>query len=758
MDAAAPLTAQASAPARPPWSRVGGGLARLVLSRGFAIGAAVLAVVVGVGSFFLITGEAPIQQGAIVTLVYLNLAAVLLLGAVVAVRVVRVWAERRRGSAGAKLHTRLVLLFGGIAVAPTIAVAILSGVLFNTGIQSWFSEPVRLALDESLAASRAYLEEHQNAIRADALGMAGDINRATPLIVQNRNVFERIVQTQTVLRGLTEAAIFDATSNEVIALGGLASAAMPEEIPAWARIFAAAGNVAVVAGDQDRVRAVVKLDGGPGLFLLIGRPVDPTVIGHMVRTEATVGEYRRLETRLQTLQITLAGVFGVVALLILAAAVLLGLMFAGAIARPVSALIFAAERVRAGDMSARVPDAKADDEIGSLTRAFNRMIGQVEASRGELMEAYRQLDERRRFTETVLAGVSAGVIGLDAQGRIELANRSAATLLDTDLSRAAGRPLAVVVAEFAELVGAALAAPDRPVTREIAFGPPGRRRTFIARIAAEAEEERPARIWGGFVLTFDDVTELVSAQRKAAWADVARRIAHEIKNPLTPIQLSAERLKRKYLREITSDPETFVACTDTIVRQVGDIGRMVDEFSAFARMPQPQIAPADLAEVVRQAVFLQRQAHGRLGFTTRGADSALVVPCDPRLIGQALTNLLQNAADSVTARMAANGAPGHVWVALERQDGMAAIVVEDDGEGLPSEGRERLTEPYETRKPKGTGLGLAIVKKVMEDHGGRLQLADRAGLPGARVSLLLPEAAAADKPDETKPPLLERRS
>ena len=245
--------------------------------------------------------------------------------------------------------------------------------------------------------------------------------------------------------------------------------------------------------------------------------------------------------------------------------------------------------------------------------------------------------------------------------------------------------------------------------------------------------------------------ELVAAQRNAAWKDVARRIAHEIKNPLTPIQLSAERLKRKYLREITSDPETFIACTDTIVRQVGDIGRMVDEFSAFARMPQPLIVPSDVAEVVRQAVFLHRHAGTGITYVTEGADAPLVVPCDPRLLGQALTNLLQNAADSVIARIARDGGQGSIRVRLARQDGSIAIAVEDDGEGLPKDGRERLTEPYETRKAKGTGLGLAIVKKVMEDHGGRLVLADRADGPGARVTLLLPEAAAADKPADAKP-------
>jgi two-component system nitrogen regulation sensor histidine kinase NtrY len=746
------VTAQGAAAAARPGSRLGARLSAFALSRGLAVSLALLALVLGIGSFFLITGDVPLGTTLLVTLVYANLAVLLLLAIAVAVRIVRVWAERRRGSAGAKLHTRLVLLFGGVAVAPTIAVGILSGVLFSTGIQAWFADPVRLAIDESLAASRAYLEEHQNAIRVDALSMAADIDRAAPLLVHNRLTFDRLVQRQTVGRGLTEAVVFDATTREVIAVGGLADWSAPDDLPSWARIYASNGEVAVITGDENRVRALVRLDPNGTLFLLIGRPVDPTVIGHIVRTEAAVGEYRRLESRLSRLQVSLALIFGVVSLLILAAAMLLGLLFAGAIARPVAALIFAAERVRAGDLSARVTEAASEDEIGSLTRAFNRMIGQLEANRGELMEAYRQIDERRRFTEVVLAGVSAGVIGLDEQGRIELANRSAASLLETSIAAAAGRPLGELVPEMAPLVAAALAAPDRPVTQEISIGPPSRRRTLIARIAAETAGgeggSAPDGFWGGFVLTFDDVTELVSAQRKAAWADVARRIAHEIKNPLTPIQLSAERLKRKYLREITSDPDTFKACTDTIVRQVGDIGRMVDEFSAFARMPQPRIVPSDITEVIRHSVFLQRQAHPDIEYRIEGTEAKLVVPCDPRLLGQALTNLLANAADSIVARRAADPAPGHIRVLLQHDDAGTTIAVEDDGEGLPQEGRERLAEPYETRKAKGTGLGLAIVKKVMEDHGGSLVLADRAEGRGARVSLRLPAAVSGDNPAE----------
>jgi two-component system nitrogen regulation sensor histidine kinase NtrY len=329
---------------------------------------------------------------------------------------------------------------------------------------------------------------------------------------------------------------------------------------------------------------------------------------------------------------------------------------------------------------------------------------------------------------------------------VNLPNRSASALLGVDLDAAIGLPLAGVAPEFAPLIAAARAMPDRPHTDEIRSGPPAARRTLIARMGAEAQGGRV----DGYVLTFDDITELLSAQRKAAWADVARRIAHEIKNPLTPIQLSAERLKRRYLKQITDDPETFRLCTDTIVRQVGDIGRMVDEFSAFARMPQPVIRPEDANQMLREALVLQRDAHPRIVYETVYADPPPIVPCDRRLIGQALTNLLQNAADAVAMR-AEDGA-GRIEARIEATPEQLRVIVTDDGVGLPKEeDRDRLTEPYVTHKAKGTGLGLAIVKKIMEDHGGRLALEDREDGPGARVMLILPVRPAGEEPAEATP-------
>ncbi len=467
---------------------------------------------------------------------------------------------------------------------------------------------------------------------------------------------------------------------------------------------------------------------------MIGRPVDPEILNYMHRTERAVDEYKRLDASRSWLQVAFAWIFALVALLVLSAAVLIGLLMANQIARPIGRLIHAAERVRSGDLSVRVPESTTEDEIAGLSRAFNRMTGQLAAQRGELMDAYRQIDERRRFTETVLAGVSAGVIGLDSKGRIELPNRAADELLGTDLLAAIGQELAAVVPEFAGLIAEARIDPRRAHMAEVQIGPPAHRRTLLARIGAELSGERAA----GFVVTFDDITELQAAQRKAAWADVARRIAHEIKNPLTPIQLAAERLKRRFGREITSDPDTFAQCAETIVRHVSDIGRMVDEFSAFARMPQPVIKSEDVGRIAREVLVLQKAARPQIDWRSDIPDRGPVTACDRRMLRQALTNLLQNAADAVAMRETA----GRIELAVRDIAGEVHITVTDDGVGLPEKDRARLAEPYITHKPKGTGLGLAIVKKIMEDHGGRLVLDDRADGPGAVATLVLPARMA----------------
>ncbi len=719
-------------------------LGEILLGRVFTLVLAVLALALGVATFVVLSGG--LQLGVrgdslVYALVIANLVVLLPLGLLLVVRLVRVWVERRRGSAGSRLHVRLVVLFGVVAVTPAIVVAVFATFFFNLGIQTWFNDRVRTALHESLQASQGYLEEHRNHIRADAVGMSNDILRAMDELRNDPNAFGQVLYDQTVLRGLAEAVIYEPTTSQVIASTGAMGGFGADPPPSWALGLATSGDVAVFGEESKRVRALVQMDSKPPLMLLISRPVDVQILDHMSHTEQAVAEYDRLDENRAGLQLTFVLIFAVVALLVLSAAVLIGLLLANQIARPIGRLIFAAERIRAGDLTTRVPESASDDEVADLSRAFNRMTGQLSAQRGELMDAYGQIDQRRRFTEAVLSGVSAGVIGLDRQGAIELPNRAASSLLGQDLLVAIGRKLVEVAPEFGGLIAAALAHPQMPHTAELEIGPATARRTLLVRIGADRADieasqdgQPPAR---GFVATFDDITQLQAAQRKAAWADVARRIAHEIKNPLTPIQLSAERLKRRFAREITSDPETFIQCADTIVRSVGDIGRMVDEFSAFARMPLPVITPSDLSRVVREAMVLQRQAHPEIAWTTHIPDQGPIVACDRRQMGQALTNLLQNAADAVAMRVRDEGPAGAIQVAIIEADGEIRITVSDDGVGLPDGDRGRLAEPYVTHKPKGTGLGLAIVKKIMEDHDGRIMLEDNPDGPGAVVTLCL---------------------
>ena len=713
-------------------------MADVLLGKAMTLVLAAIALGLGIGTFVVLSGGVRLQlkPGALVAMVIANLAVLLLLGAVLAGRLTRVWVERRRGSAGSRLHVRLVLLFSVVAVTPTILVGLFATAFFTLGIEAWFNDRVRTALNEGLEASRGYLEEHRNNIRGDALQMANDISRAGPMLANDVYGFAQGLQTQTVLRGLTEAIIFEPVTGQVIAGVGPMDG-LGVELPSKSAIDQArSGEVAVIGSpDQDWVRAVVKLGTTPTLMLMIERPVDQDILSHMVHTEQAVAEYNQLDKSRSGLQVTFALIFALVALLVLMAAVSIGLVLANQIARPIGGLILAAERIRGGDLAVRVPEIASDDEVAGLSRAFNRMTGQLNAQRTELMDAYSQIDERRRFTETVLGGVSAGVIGLDAEGKVELPNRVASELLGKDLFTEIGAELGVLVPEFEALLKAVREHPERAHTAEVEIGRPQRRRTLLVRVGSDLRGGAP----DGYVVTFDDITELQSAQRKAAWADVARRIAHEIKNPLTPIQLSAERLKKRFAKEITSDPETFTQCADTIVRHVGDIGRMVDEFSAFARMPLPVLREEDIGRVVRETLVLQRSARPEIAWSTDVPERGPMGRCDRRLFGQAVTNLLQNAADAVAMRPRGEGEPaGRIRVAVLERDGMAVVQVEDDGVGLPQEGRDRLTEPYVTHKPKGTGLGLAIVKKIMEDHHGRLDLDDRADGPGAVATLALP--------------------
>jgi len=702
--------------------RIGRLYKRLKLGRIFGIGLPVLAVASGAATYFALTDAGPLgstNQRNLNLLLYTDLVLLLALAFVVIRRIVKLGLARRRGSAGSKLHIRLSLLFGMMAVAPTVLVLLFSVLFFVNGMQAWFGDRIQNVVETAKAAAEGYLAEHQENIRVDVLRMARDLNQDGPLLESNPRLLHQALNLQAQLRGLSEAIVFDGTGR-IMARSGFTLALESEPIEKQYLEAARNGEVPIFQNDTgDRVRALVRLDNFLDAYLFVGRIVDPTVLSYTEKTGAAVDQFEKLKNSSQEIIIFVTLMFLLIALLMMTAAVWLGLNVATELSRPIGELIGAVEKVREGDLSVRVRELPPDDEIGILSGAFNRMTDQLADQRRDLIEANEQLDERRRFTETVLSGVSAGVIGLDRKGNIDLPNLSAARLLGLSVQDMVGKPLMKVVPELGALLGEARKRRPKPIEAQIKIKRDGDVRTLLAAVAVEELQGRIV----GYVVTFDDVSALLEAQWKGAWADVARRIAHEIRNPLTPIQLSAERLKRKYLKEIKSDRETFEICTDTIVRQVDDIGRMIEEFSNFARMPAPILRLENLNELCRQAVFLQRNAHPEVDFIAVMPEEPIYATCDGRQMSQVVTNLLQNAAEALERRDN-EGDPARVILRVAEDEGRAVIEVEDNGPGLPLEGRDKLVEPYVTTRKKGTGLGLAIVRKILEDHGGSLTLGD----------------------------------
>lgn len=730
----------------------------------FLVGAAVIG---GLATYGALTAVPPFGKDphTVIWLLDTDLVILLLLTMLIARLIVKLWMGRRQGLAGSRLHTRLVFIFSFLATAPAIIMTVFATFFLHFGVQSWFSDRVRSAVTESQAVAQAYLEEHIQTIRADILGMANDLDRQAGLLKTDPVAARKILQTQSMIRNLPQIAIFD-SSGRIWARVGLSVALELATIPQADITSAEAGNVAIIAREgDDRVRALVKLNNFQNSYLYVGRSVDPIVLAHVTDTRAAVKQYELLESERSGLQVKITMIFIVVALLLLFVAIWFSLMFSRQLITPVSALIAAADRVRSGDLTARVPEVERQDEFEVLAYAFNRMTSQIQ-------EQHRLLDQRRRFTEAVLAGVSSGIVGVDEEGRITLANTSAEELFSFAEGALTGRIVTSILPGLGNVLAQAQQKSGKITQAELPYdGSDGVRKTLLVRIAIEQIGEQGMM---GAVLTFDDITELQSVQRKAAWADVARRIAHEIKNPLTPIQLSAERLKRKYLKQISDDPETFAQCTDTIIDHVGDIGRMVNEFSAFARMPEPVMKRENLARTIRDLLTLQQQAHRGIQFNLiGGAHAPVMASFDVQQIRQAFTNIVQNAIDSISSRReqqkdsGERSATGRIDVLISERPGQGAVViaVTDNGLGLPkNEDPARLTDPYVTHKEKGTGLGLAIVKKIMEDHKGRVVLGTPdwlKALPGwqdrggASVSLILPVDGVEEN---TVPPIEQKKA
>lgn len=714
------------------WSRFVGGQASAVFGAVYGLAvvvaaAAIWVVAVAPGAGADGSGRAGAGQ-AVLYVLLANLVLIVGMALVIGARVMRLTSVQS-SDPGARLHLRFAALFSLVAVVPAILIALVFGVLVNRGVDQWFSSNVRSAVENGAQIGKAYVSDVGSGLQRDLGSMANELGGV-------RQIFDNRIQFSSALRQMADFFGYPAVyvlngEGEVLAQGVMADAP-PYVAPSRDALErAAAGEEAPIAVTEnpDVIRAVYPLPDYDDAYLYVVRPLAPGLVARMRTSNDSIQGYRQAEESRARIQAAFALSYLETALLVLVGAVWLGMSAASAISAPIGRLVKAADKVAGGDFSVRVEADRAPGEIADLSAAFNRMTGDLQRQQAALKTASEDAQARSLFIETVLSGVSAGVIGLDRRGRISAINDSALQLLSVDEADVHGRRLGEVAPELSDLVGRVEAHIEEDID-----------------VAREGETRRlRVRIEGGqggeMVLTFDDITRLVTAQRNAAWRDVARRIAHEIKNPLTPIQLSAERLRRKFRSGITEDVEVFDRCTDTIIRQVGDIGRMVDEFSSFARMPTPRFTAINYAELLRETVFAQRVAAADL-------EVELVEPlpvakgrADRRMVGQALANILKNAGEAVAAHRINHPAePGAIAIRarLEVENNIATFIIEDDGKGLPVRDRDRLTEPYVTTREKGTGLGLAIVKRICEDHGGELKLADAETLNGARVCLIFP--------------------
>jgi two-component system, NtrC family, nitrogen regulation sensor histidine kinase NtrY len=749
------------AQAEPFWDRVSRWRRTRQAQTALTLGLAVLGPVLALATFLAI---GPFDQGpmspGLRLIVLADLAYVLAVAALVLQRVARLVADRRAQSAGARLHMRLSGVFAAIALLPTVIVAVFATLMLNFGLEGWFSARVSRVVGSSVAAAQAYEQEKRDDLIADAEALARFIEGLSrEWLMSGQMPARNDAQLRQILtegqglvqRGLREAYVIDGAGE--LRGRGDRSYLFDFEPPGAAAIGRALTGETVVIDDwaNNEFRALTALPGWPDRLLYVSREVDGSILQLVDETQATGRLYRQLEAERGRLLFEFGLLYLGFALILILAATWAGLWFAERLARPVGRLASAAERVGAGDLDIQVQVAQTDDEIATLGQVFNQMTRRLKAQRDELVDSHRQTDRRRRLFDSVLSSVTAGVIGLDAAGRVDFMNRSARRLLLLERG-AEGVPLAGAVPEFAALFDGLRQGRRGTAQAEVKLTRGGRMENLLVRIATRRAEGGLE----GYVVAFDDVTDLVAAQRMAAWGDVARRIAHEIKNPLTPIQLSAERLRRRFRAMADQGDEPLEQYTDVIIRQTGDLRRIVDEFSRFARMPAPQPRSDDLARILRDAVLLQRVGLPGVTVSLDAPEGPVMAEVDATMISQALTNLIKNAGEALETYRSEKGdlSDPQIQVSLRVHDGVAEIAIADNGVGLP-EDRNRLFEPYVTRRESGTGLGLPIVKKIVEDHGGTLDLTDAPVFPGqdhagALARILLPLARPADRQDDAR--------
>lgn len=703
----------------------------------------VLALITASLSFCILIGITPITPDRAVTLalVIINVALIIFLILLICREIYRIVSARRSGKAASRLHVRIVALFSLIAAVPAIVVAIVASVTLNLGLDRWFDTNTRDIVSSSQNLTTAYIRETALNLQSTSFSMLQELDAQRTVYSLDRGGFIRYMTLQAGGRGLLGAFLVRENGDVVVKSETGVETRLPPPTEDALKTAVDGKPVIIPPGNSNFVGAVIKMREIPDLYLYTVRAVDQQILDSMRLMEANTARYQEMDANRIPTQIAFALLYFGLTLIVLLSAIWTGIAVADRLVRPIRLLIGAADDVAAGNLNISVPVRASDGDVGALSDTFNNMVAELNSQRNELLSAKDQIDERRRFSEAVLSGVNAGVIGIETDGSISILNRSAEHMFGVSSQDAIGKSLSSIAPEIGQAFEVARTT-DRAMHREqVSMTRNGVARTFNVQVTVEDSESDDH----SYVVTVDDITDLVQAQRSSAWADVARRIAHEIKNPLTPIQLSAERIRRRYGKVIVEDREVFDQCTDTIIRQVGDIGRMVDEFSAFARMPKPEMKAMDMREALREASFLIEVSRQDIKFTNEYGSEKLIGSFDSRLLGQAFGNVIKNASEAIDAVPKEERGEGHILVRSHKADGHLVVDIIDNGKGLPGDDRQKLLEPYMTTREKGTGLGLAIVRKIVEDHGGQLELhdapADFHGGRGAMIRMIFPEVS-----------------
>jgi two-component system nitrogen regulation sensor histidine kinase NtrY len=700
-----------------------------------------LAVCLGIFTVLVFADYTPIAPTTqvVLSLFLANGILILFLFGILIGEVWRLVRAYRAGAAGAGLHVRIVGLFSGIAAAPAIIIAIVGSITLERSLNPAFMQDVRGFVLNTAEAARLFRESQCRSLLQESRLLASDLDRIQPFFANERDKFRDFFNGRSRILGFTTAVLMtpDGTLIERADTGNSEGRVVTPE----ANDFEDARKNEPLCLVLDEGRTFVALRGLSNIensFLYTARPVDPFAVDFPAQAAGLIALYEAFDAHRRNIQIAFATMYVLLALVMLLSATWLGLSFANRLVSPIRRLITATDQVSSGNLYVQVPVHKSEGDLAHLGATFNKMTSELRLQQNRLIAASHLIDERRLFTEAVLSGVPAAVIGVDGAGQITVLNPSATKLLEggeEGAESAIGKPLAQTIPELAQTILDARENSQRLHQSQITILRNGRERIFNVRVSSETS----SNVEQSYVVTLDDITDLVSAQRTSAWADVARRIAHEIKNPLTPIQLSAERIKRKYGKVITEDRDIFDQCTDTIVRQVDDIKRMVDEFSSFARTPKPRLEEEDINVTVKQVLFLMKVGHPEIEFIEDIPEQPMRASFDRRLISQAVTNIIKNATEGLAARAADTHEPKRIKVRIaELSPHVVAIEVSDNGIGFPSENRQRLLEPYMTTRAEGTGLGLPIVAKILEDHGGGIELLDADWGQGACVRIFFP--------------------